>query len=1003
MDGRFGDDSAAKAESLQQIKQVIETLFKPDDIICFFALGHGDENTNTYRWVTPNEPLEDIHDGLCELNDSGHCIYFGGNPRARVYGTKSADVEVANAFFLDVDGTRTEQQFRELITTAGLPEPSIVWFSGGGWWAAWMSDESVDVPTWVGIQKGIAQVVAGADSTIADAAQLCRAPGFRNRKPAYGPDFPMSVIASMNDGTHDHTTLPTAGTYTPAVDANGEPEQLNIEVPQGMVPRFVDEFLNDGKLLPPKGKEQPSRRGTAFQVAIEMKAAGIPQDEAAERIGKVLLQLGLDDHIVDEFMERQVGNAYSQPRTPTIDKDRLPKTIPSKPKTRPEFTITDAGNGKVRCLCRRGAATHLDVVDPVKARSRDRFLADVVKALGEDTDTSELDASLKAVACGDRAPDAPPEQPTAPPREFIRVDALIRPERFAITVGDEHVSGTTVEKFEKGEREADGVWLTLISRNGAQREAVELPMSVDVGGQVFHVHPAIGPPAVSNRYVWSDASQDEWLATGADRMQPVELFNSTVSIIDRFVDFPSEDNGNTPMLLALWALLTYTPAVFTTVPFLVVNGPKGSGKSRVMDCLELLAFRASVVANPSAASLFRELHINATTFLIDEAENLEQAGADSGLMPTLLHSNRRGATVPRCDGDDHTVKHFSIFAPKAFFSIKEPHDPLADRSIRIPMLRSPKGSPKALLSPKNIPKFGPQWQALRDGWNVFVLNHGHQLVDLADPESITPTDMFPRSREVWGPILQLAELLERLGVAGLLTRMQAFALEKSAVAEAITFDPVDEFILRAFVQLRAEGKAAVTSTAVLAAAYKNGLDPSTRLSEKATGAILRRYRIQHGTGRRRREWVTTDHHLVSVDEAYGIGLFSNDDKNTVGHPPGKCVTSVTSVTDPGADAVKPGKTEDSSDGRCVTSVTKCVTAGGKSVTDGDSCHKPAGDTSDPSGDTSVTHSGDTSAKSVTPKTPENKALTATGDTCDTCDTFSRGVPGGTSVCGEVTL
>jgi len=324
-----------------------------------------------------------------------------------------------------------------------------------------------------------------------------------------------------------------------------------------------------------------------------------------------------------------------------------------------------------------------------------------------------------------------------------------------------------------------------------------------------------------------------------------------------------------------------------------VNGPKGSGKSTLMHCVHQLSFRGSIVVTPSAASLYRDIHIHAPTVLVDEAEKLEEANADPALMATLLHSNQRGATVPRCDGDDHTVKNFSVFGPKAFFSIAEPHDTLADRSIRIPMLRSPKGSPKCLIDPRD-PKYKSEWQAIRDGWYTLILNHGQQLHALAEPEDVTPKAMFPRSRQIWRPLLQLAELMERLGVNGLLGRMQALALDKSAVSEAITVDAVEEFILRAFVQLRAEGKTAVTSTAVLTAAYARGLDPTLRVTDKAVGAILRRYDIKHGTGVKRREWVATDKHLAAIDSAYGFGLF-DDGKNTDPHPPEKSVISVRSV------------------------------------------------------------------------------------------------------------
>jgi hypothetical protein len=177
-------------------------------------------------------------------------------------------------------------------------------------------------------------------------------------------------------------------------------------------------------------------------------------------------------------------------------------------------------------------------------------------------------------------------------------------------------------------------------------------------------------------------------------------------------------------------------------------------------------------------------------------------------------------------------------------------------------------------------KFSARWQTLRDALFGFVMNHGQDLTELVDAETVTPTKMFPRSRQTWGPLLTLAHLFDGFGVDGLLASMQQFASERAEKAEASTIDEVDEYVLKAFVALREtalEG-AAPTSASVQAKATQMGLDAGLRLTAAWAGKILRRYGIRQGSGRSRRAWFTTDEHLAQLVARYGIDLPT---KNTV--------------------------------------------------------------------------------------------------------------------------
>ena len=71
-------------------------------------------------------------------------------------------------------------------------------------------------------------------------------------------------------------------------------------------------------------------------------------------------------------------------------------------------------------------------------------------------------------------------------------------------------------------------------------------------------------------------------------------------------------------------MLTYCYQAWPAVPYLFIGGPLGSGKSRVFDVLARLVFRPLGSSNMTAAALFRTLHAQGGTLLLDEAERLKQ-------------------------------------------------------------------------------------------------------------------------------------------------------------------------------------------------------------------------------------------------------------------------------------------------------------------------------------------------------------------------------------------
>jgi putative DNA primase/helicase len=126
---------------------------------------------------------------------------------------------------------------------------------------------------------------------------------------------------------------------------------------------------------------------------------------------------------------------------------------------------------------------------------------------------------------------------------------------------------------------------------------------------------------------------------------------------------------------------------FFITPFLYPRSPeKRCGKTTLMFVIHEPVRRPLLATNVAAAPLFRCIEKFRPTLLLDEAdtwlrENEELRGILNG-----GHS-RKTARVIRCVGDDHNVRAFSTFCPKAVAGIGRLADTLEDRSVIIPMRR----------------------------------------------------------------------------------------------------------------------------------------------------------------------------------------------------------------------------------------------------------------------------------------------------------------------------
>src|ERR1022692_4832437 len=138
-----------------------------------------------------------------------------------------------------------------------------------------------------------------------------------------------------------------------------------------------------------------------------------------------------------------------------------------------------------------------------------------------------------------------------------------------------------------------------------------------------------------------------------------------------FCVFPDE---HCLIAVTLWAAHAHMVTHFHTTPRLAVLSPEASsGKTRVLEVLDLLVPQSLLTLNASPAAIFRTLAKQQITLLFDEVDAVwSKRGQDDTHeeLRALPNSGyKRSATIPRCVGPKHEVVSFPVFCAVALAGI----------------------------------------------------------------------------------------------------------------------------------------------------------------------------------------------------------------------------------------------------------------------------------------------------------------------------------------------
>ncbi len=233
----------------------------------------------------------------------------------------------------------------------------------------------------------------------------------------------------------------------------------------------------------------------------------------------------------------------------------------------------------------------------------------------------------------------------------------------------------------------------------------------------------------------------------------VEVLDSVHTFLRRFVAFPSPACVDA---VTLWAAHAHMVEHFHTTPRLaVLSTEPESGKTRVLEILDLLTPSSMLIFSPTVATIFRKLAKEQVTLLFDEVDTVfTSRGKDDqneDLRALLNAGYRRGASIPRCVGPRHDVVDFKVFAAVALAGIGDLPDTITTRSIVIKMRRR---SATEQIEQYRVRVNEPQGHELRDRLALWAGSVG-PAVGNAWPN--LPEGVVDRRAEAWEPLIAVAD------------------------------------------------------------------------------------------------------------------------------------------------------------------------------------------------------------------------------------------------------
>ena len=230
-----------------------------------------------------------------------------------------------------------------------------------------------------------------------------------------------------------------------------------------------------------------------------------------------------------------------------------------------------------------------------------------------------------------------------------------------------------------------------------------------------------------------------------------ELLGAIETFIRRFCVLPGE---HCYIAVALWAAHTHFIGRLETTPRLACLSPEpGSGKTRVLEVLDVLCANPLMALDISMAAFFRIVEDRQPSILLDEVDAIftgkKQSDSSEDMRRVINNGYRIGAVVQRVGGKNRDeVQDFHVFTPVAMAGLGNLPDTLMSRSVILRMKRRRGGEKVQQFRDRLHRPEGEKLQVLTANWAANV-----ETLDYPD----LPDGVEDRDADVWEPLLMVAD------------------------------------------------------------------------------------------------------------------------------------------------------------------------------------------------------------------------------------------------------
>ncbi len=231
------------------------------------------------------------------------------------------------------------------------------------------------------------------------------------------------------------------------------------------------------------------------------------------------------------------------------------------------------------------------------------------------------------------------------------------------------------------------------------------------------------------------------------------ILNELVTFLRRFVHLTTAQ----ACVVVLWIIHTHAFAAADATPYLAITSAEmRSGKTRLLEVLQLLVANPWMTGRVSAACLVRKIDAQQPALLLDETDTAFASDKEYGeaLRGMLNSGHRRDGKASCCvgQGANVTFKDFRTFSPKAIAGIGSLPGTVADRSIPIRLKRKLPG--EGCVERFREREVKPQAQEMRDRVAGWADSH---IKRLQDARPILPEVLTDRQQDGVEPLLAIAD------------------------------------------------------------------------------------------------------------------------------------------------------------------------------------------------------------------------------------------------------